>query len=261
MKNILQNKTILITGGSRGLGFAIAQEVSKSGAKVFLGSRNETTLAESAKKIANENGGEVMYHTLDVTNPESIKQWFAIAKRQYGKIDGIVVNAGGPPAGTFHTITEEQWHYAFNLTLMSAVRLVKGALPIMNDGGSIVFITSMSVKEPIDSLILSNVYRAGVTSLSKSLSRQLAPRGIRVNNIMPGRFDTERVKELDTYLSEKQGISIEAIKENYEKLIPMGRYGNPNEFANLAVFLLSNLSSYMTGAAIPVDGGMIKTVW
>jgi 3-oxoacyl-[acyl-carrier protein] reductase len=257
MTNLLQNKTILIAGSSRGLGFAIAQEVSKSGANVFLGSRNEASLAESAAKISTE----VKYHILDVTRPESIEQWFAAAKNEFGKIDGIVVNAGGPPAGTFDTITEEQWNYAFNLTLMSAVRLVKGALPLMGNGGSIVFITSVSVKEPIDTLILSNVYRAGVTSLAKSLSRHLAPRGIRVNNIMPGRFNTERVKELDTFLSEKQGVSIEAIKEGYEKIIPMGRYGNPSEFANMAVFLLSNLSSYITGATIPVDGGLIKTVW
>ncbi len=261
MNNLLENKTILVSGASRGLGYAIAHEASKQGAKVFLGSRNEMVLSQSAKQIAADTNGDVQYLALDATDSNSIANWLRAAQSTYGSIDGIIVNAGGPPAGTFDSITDEQWEYAFNLTLLSAVRLFRGAIPLMANGGSMVAITSVSVKEPIDTLILSNVYRAGVTSLAKTLSRQLAPRGIRVNTLMPGRFDTERVKELDSFLSEKQGVSVEAIKEGYQKTIPMGRYGDPSEFAKMAVFLLSNQASYITGATIPVDGGLIKTVW
>src|SRR5690554_3124200 len=199
MQPILEEKTILVAGASQGLGYAIAQASALEGANVFIGSRNEEKLKVSSMLIAKESGANVDYGVLDVTQPESIRNWVKAALDQFGRIDGLVVNAGGPPAGMFDSLSDDDWQAAFELILMGAVRLIREVLPSMRKAskGSIVTITSMSVKEPIDMLLLSNVFRSGVTSLAKSLSRDLASYNIRINNILPGRLDTERVKHLD----------------------------------------------------------------
>jgi 3-oxoacyl-[acyl-carrier protein] reductase len=263
MQPILQGKTILVSGGSQGLGFAIAEASAKEGANVFIGSRNEDKLKFSAGQLSKNTGSNVKYYQLDVTYPNSIKDWVNAALNQFGHIDGLIVNAGGPPAGSFDNFDDEQWYAAFELNLLSAVRLIREVLPTMKKAskGSIVTITSVSVKEPIDMLLLSNVFRSGVTSLAKSLSRDLASYNIRINNILPGRLDTERVKQLDGIIADNKGISVNEVRSSFHEQIPLSRYGKPEELGNLATFLLSDKASFITGTTIPVDGGMLRTVW
>ncbi|MDD2548899.1 MAG: SDR family oxidoreductase [Bacteroidales bacterium] len=263
MQPILEEKTILVAGASQGLGYAIAQASALEGANVFIGSRNEEKLKVSSMLIAKESGANVDYGVLDVTQPESIRNWVKAALDQFGRIDGLVVNAGGPPAGMFDSLSDDDWQAAFELILMGAVRLIREVLPSMRKAskGSIVTITSMSVKEPIDMLLLSNVFRSGVTSLAKSLSRDLASYNIRINNILPGRLDTERVKHLDGIVAKTKGISVNEVRSSFYEQIPLSRYGKPEELGNLAAFLLSDRASFITGTTIPVDGGMLKTVW
>jgi 3-oxoacyl-[acyl-carrier protein] reductase len=263
MNPILQGKTVLVAGSSQGLGYAAAEASAHEGANVYLGSRNEEKLSFSASQIAKSTKANVQFSVLDVTNADSIKDWVHSALQQFGTIDGLVVNAGGPPTGTFDSFTDEQWYAAFELNLMSAVRLIREVIPTMKKAskGSIVTITSVSVKEPIDMLLLSNVFRSGVTSLAKSLSRDLASYNIRINNILPGRLDTERVKHLDGVIAKNRGISVNEVRSSFQEQIPLLRYGKPEELGNLATFLLSDRASFITGTTIPVDGGMLKTVW
>ncbi|HZJ73684.1 MAG TPA: SDR family NAD(P)-dependent oxidoreductase, partial [Perlabentimonas sp.] len=231
MQPILEEKTILVAGASQGLGYAIAQASALEGANVFIGSRNEEKLKVSSMLIAKESGANVDYGVLDVTQPESIRNWVKAALDQFGRIDGLVVNAGGPPAGMFDSLSDDDWQAAFELILMGAVRLIREVLPSMRKAskGSIVTITSMSVKEPIDMLLLSNVFRSGVTSLAKSLSRDLASYNIRINNILPGRLDTERVKHLDGIVAKTKGISVNEVRSSFYEQIPLSRYGKPEE--------------------------------
>ncbi|NJN55221.1 MAG: SDR family oxidoreductase, partial [Anaerolineae bacterium] len=176
---------------------------------------------------------------------------------------GLVVNAGGPPAGNFDTFADTDWQAAFELTLLSSVRMIRAVLPAMRQrgGGSILTITSSSVKEPIDILLLSNVMRSGVVSLVKSLSRQLASDKIRVNNLVPGRIDTDRVKSLDSLTAKRLEQTAVAQKAHQESLIPWGRYGTIDEFGKAGAFLLSDAASYITGETLIVDGGAMRTVW
>lgn len=263
MQRILEGKVILVAGSSQGLGYAIADTSAREGAIVFMGSRNIEKLSLSASNLIKSTEADIQYHVLDVTQQASVKEWISSAVTLFGRIDGLVINAGGPPPGRFENLTDNHWQAAFELTLMSAVRLIRNALPHMKKAskGSILTISSVSVKEPIDMLLLSNVLRSGVTSLAKSLSRDLASYNIRINNILPGRFDTERVKQLDSKMAEEQGTSYSNARAANMEKIPLSRYGKPEELANLAAFLLSDKASYITGTTIPADGGMLKTVW
>jgi 3-oxoacyl-[acyl-carrier protein] reductase len=218
---------------------------------------------KAAGKLRKETGSNVHASVLDASNAESIQNWISEIKQTFERIDGLVVNAGGPPPGNFDDFSDKDWNIAFNLTLMSAVRMIRGVLPHMrySGEGSILTITSLSVKEPINGLLLSNVFRSGVTSLVKSLSNELAKQNIRVNNLVPGRIDTDRVKSLDKTSAEKSGISIEKIKNQNETTIPLGRYGTTEEFGKAGAFLLSPAASYITGVSLAVDGGILKTVW
>jgi 3-oxoacyl-[acyl-carrier protein] reductase len=243
----IEGKVFMVAAASKGLGFGIARELAKNGAIVCIASRTKTIHAS----------------VFDASNAESIKNWITEVETAFERIDGLVVNAGGPPPGNFDDFTDDDWQAAFNLTLMSAVRLMRGVLPVMRagGGGSILTVTSMSVKEPVNRLLLSNVLRSGVTSLVKSLSTELAAENIRVNNLLPGRIDTDRVKSLDKINAEKTGISISEIKSKNEATIPLGRYGNIDEFGKAGAFLLSPAASYITGVSLAVDGGIMKTVW
>ncbi len=259
----LHGKVAMVAASSKGLGYGIARELAREGALVSIGSRTESEIFEVADLLAEETGTEVLANVLDASDPDSIAQWLDNTTAAFGGVDMLVVNAGGPPAGKFDDFADSDWQTAFELTLMSAVRMIRAVLPSMRDtgGGSILTLTSSSVKEPIDFLLLSNVMRSGVTSLAKSLSQQLAPENIRVNNLMPGRIDTDRVQSLDALNADAKGVPVEEIKASNESGIPLGRYGTIEEFGRFGAFLLSDAASYITGQTIAVDGGLIKTVW
>jgi 3-oxoacyl-[acyl-carrier protein] reductase len=259
----LRGKVAMVAASSKGLGYGIARELAREGALVSIGARTENEVFDAADVLIEETGTEVLPNVLDASDPGSIIQWVENTTEAFGGVDLLVLNAGGPPTGTFDDFDDGDWQSAFELTLMSAVRTIRAVLPSMRQtgGGSILTITSVSVKEPIDFLLLSNVMRSGVTSLAKSLSIQLAPENIRVNNLMPGRIDTDRVQSLDAMHAEAKELHIDEIKAANELRIPMGRYGTIEEFGRLGAFLLSDAASYITGQTIAVDGGSIKTVW
>ena len=259
----LSGKVIMVAAASKGLGYGIAKAVAQEGAKVSIASRDPSAIVQSADNLADETGAEVMGCSFDATDSASILQWRDQTVARFGGVDGLVVNAGGPPTGNFDSFDDADWQAAFELTLLSSVRMIKAVLPEMRKRGqgAIVTITSSSIKEPIDVLLPSNVMRSGVVSLAKSLSQQLAPEGIRVNNLVPGRIDTDRVRSLDEIAAAKQGTTAEDIKQRGEKLIPIGRYGHADEFGKAGAFLLSDAASYITGVTLSVDGGSMKSVW
>lgn len=259
----VEGKVYLVAASSKGLGYGIARELAKNGATVCIASRTPGDIENAAENLRKETEAVIHSFVLDVSDADSIKNWILHVENAFERIDGLVVNAGGPPPGNFDDFNEDDWQAAFNLTLMSTVRMIRGVLPAMrkDGGGSILTVTSMSVKEPVNRLLLSNIFRSGVTSLVKSLANELAPENIRVNNLMPGRIDTDRVRALDKNNAEISGISAEEIKQKIESGIPLGRYGTIDEFGKAGAFLLSPAASYITGASLAVDGGIMKTVW
>ena len=259
----LRDRVYLVAAGSRGLGYAIGRQLALAGARVVLGSRNIEDVEAAARRLCEECGSVVSGASLDMSDAQSIQRWVAEAEECFGRIDGVLVNAGGPPPGGFDDFDDAAWQAAFELTLMSAVRLVREALPALrrSDAASILMLTSSSVKEPIDILLLSNVMRSGVSSLAKSLSRSLAAEGIRVNNLIPGQIYTDRIKALDAKLAETNGVDVSEQRASNESLIPLGRYGDPEEFGKAGAFLLSPAASYITGASLVVDGGTMKSLF
>ncbi len=259
----LKNKVIMVAAASKGMGYAIAWQCAMEGAKVSIASRSKKQIEIAAEKIRQETNGNVASFVFNATDKTSIEKWTSDTLEKYGQINGLLINAGGPPTGLFDHFDDKDWQTAFDLTLMSAIRMIRSVLPSMKEqgSGSILAITSSSVKEPIDILILSNVMRSGVTSLIKSLSQQLATYQIRVNNIIPGFISTDRLYELDDIAANQLGITHEQRREQIESTIPWKRYGKPEEFAKAATFLLSDAASYITGVSLSVDGGRMKTVW
>jgi 3-oxoacyl-[acyl-carrier protein] reductase len=258
----LHDNVILVAAASAGLGYGIAEAVAREGARVAICSRDAARVEAAAARLTAETGAAVFAQVADMRDPAQAAGWVATAEAHFGRIDGLVTNAGGPPVGQFDDFDDAAWDAAVQLTLMSAVRMVRAALPALRArGGSVLMLTSVSAKEPIDNLLLSNVMRAGVTSLAKSLSRTLAADGIRVNTLMPGRIATERVAMLDRATADTRGITAEEQRARQEQTIPLGRYGESAEFGRVAAFLLSEAAGYITGTTLAVDGGMIHTVW
>lgn len=258
----LKGKVAMVAGASRGLGYAVARGLAAEGAMVSIGSRNADAISAAAATIANETGAPTLAHVLDVRSAESIQTWFDATTAKCGGVDLLFVNAGGPPAGTALSFDDAAWQGAFELLVLSAVRMVRLVAPSMKQrgGGSIVVSTSAAVKEPIPNLALSNVVRSSVAALSKTLANELAADGIRVNHLLPGRIDTDRIRELDAIRGKATGTSADDVKAAHAKVIPLGRYGAPNEFGSAAVFLFSDAARYITGASLQVDGGLIKSV-
>lgn len=258
----LSNKVALVAAASRGLGRAVAEELAAEGASLIICSRRPETIERVADEIKNAAGVEVLGVAADVSNSDEVARLVQSAIERFGRIDILVTNAGGPPAGQFESFTLEQWEDATRLLLHSAVELARHVLPGMKERhwGRILNITSIAVKQPVDSLILSNSLRAAVTGFARTLANEVASFGVTVNNIMPGYTRTERVEELARMMSEKQGITPAEFVARWEKEIPMRRIGEPREFAALAAFLVSERASYITGTSIPVDGGWIKAL-
>jgi 3-oxoacyl-[acyl-carrier protein] reductase len=258
----LRNKVAMVAGASRGLGYAVARTLAAEGALVSMSSRDADSISAAAQRIQRETGGTVLAVAADVQSPGEIAHWHQITLDRFEGIDLLYTNSGGPPPGSALSFDDAAWQRAFELLLMSAVRLIRLAAPSMNmrGGGGIVLPTSSSIKEPIPNLALSNILRAAVSSLAKTLAIELAPKHIRVNQLIPGRIVTDRLRELDEATSKRLGIPVEEQKQRMESSIPLGRYGDPQEFANAAAFLLSDAASYITGATLQVDGGLLRGV-
>lgn len=258
----LANKVALVAAGSRGLGRAVAEELAAEGASLVLCARDDRVLAETAATIAEKSGAHVLAVPADVTVTDDVKHVIEAGTERFGRIDILVTNAGGPPAGTFDQLTREQWKAATRLTLFSAIELTRQVLPGMKERrwGRILNITSIAVKQPVENLMLSNSLRAGLTGFARTLANEVAAEGITVNNILPGYTRTERLDELAEMMAEKQGISSDEFRSKWEQEIPMARLGEPREFAALAAFLVSERASYITGASIQVDGGWIRSL-
>ena len=259
----LKNRVAMVAAASKGLGFGIARELAREGALLSICSRTEDDVISAAGELEKMGGTKVLPVVADVSRPRAVKRWSKATFAKFGQVDILVVNAGGPPAGEFLDFEDSHWQSAFELTLMSAVRLIRQVLPAMieRQTGSILTVTSLSVKEPIDQLLLSNVFRAGVTGLVKTLSREIASHGIRVNNLIPGRMDTERLLALDQLTAEREGLSLPDIRQREQERIPLGKYGSIEEFGRAAAFLVSPAASYITGTSLTVDGGILRTVW
>src|ERR1043166_5060727 len=258
----LKDKVALVVAGSRGLGRAVAEELAAEGASVIICARDAATLAETTATIADQTGAHVLGVPADVTDEAQIKHLVASGNERFGKIDILVTNAGGPPAGRFDQLTHEQWEQATQLTLYSAVHLAREVLPGMKarHWGRILNITSIAVKQPVDGLILSNSIRAAVTGFARTLANEVAPYGVTVNNLMPGFTRTDRVEQLNADTATREGITTAEVARRIEAQIPMRRLGEPNEFAALAAFLASEQAAYITGQSIAVDGGWIRSV-
>jgi len=258
----LQNKIALVAGASRGLGRAVAEELATEGASLIICARETKTITETANDIANATGAHVLAITGDVSVHDDVKRIVESGLARFGRIDILVTNAGGPPAGTFEDISPEQWESATRLTLYSAIDLVRAVLPGMKERrwGRILNITSIAVKQPVDNLLLSNSLRAAVTGFARTLANEVAGDGVTVNNILPGYTRTERVEELASMMAAKQRITAHEFKAKWESEIPMKRLGEPRELAALAAFLVSERASYITGTSMQVDGGWIRSL-
>ena len=258
----LKGRVAVVAAASKGLGRATATQLAAEGARVVISSREEETLAKTASEIGEQTGAETEYCVADLTKAGDIGGVISHAVERFGGVDVLVTNSGGPPAGTFDKFGDEDWQYAFDLNLMSMVRLIRAALPHMREKGEgrIVNVASSSFKQPLDNLILSNTFRTAIAGLSKSLSVELAPDGILINTLGPGRIGTDRVRQMDGARAESLGIPVEEVRQRAEAQIPLGRYGTPEEFARVAAFLASPANTYVTGQAFLVDGGMVKAL-
>lgn len=256
----LEGKIALVTGASQGLGYALALELSREGARVAINSRNLDKLQKAAHSIHAETGNEVLPFAADVTEPRAAAALIDEVVNSFGGLDLLVANAGGPPAGSFETFSDDDWEHAVNLCFLSQVRLIRAALPHLRDSeaASVLTITSMSVKQPLPNLVLSNSVRLATIGLTKSLALELGNQGIRFNSILPGWTETDRVVNLMSHRSKASGLTIEEEKQKQSKESPLGRMATPEEFAKSGVFLLSPAASYLTGVMLSVDGGMYK---
>ncbi len=259
----LRGKVAIVSASSKGLGKACALGLASEGANVVICSRNSSELEKAKAEIEEKTKNDVFAIQADVTNPQDVKNLVKKTVEKFGTVHILITNAGGPPMGYFEDFTDEDWEKAFNLNFMSAVRLIREVLPIMKSQrwGRIINITSVTVKQPIDNLILSNSIRMSVLGLTKTLALQLAQYNILINNVAPGYTLTDRVKSVIEQRAKQTGKTFDEVKLKLAKDIPLGRLAEPEEFANLVVFLASEKASYITGATIPIDGGWIKGVY
>jgi len=234
----------LVTGGSKGLGYATASALVAEGAKVVITGRSEETVAASAAELG------AVGVACDNASPETPGRLLAQARERFGRVDGLLVSVGGPPAGSVTAVADDQWREAFESVFLGAVRLAREVALALGEGGSIAFVLSSSVRVPIGALGISNGLRPGLAMVAKSMANELGPRGVRVNGLLPGRIATDRMAYLNERLTPEQRAEAMAA-------IPLGRAGDPGEFGRVAAFVLSPAASYLTGTMIPVDGGML----
>jgi 3-oxoacyl-[acyl-carrier protein] reductase len=248
----LADRVFLVTGGSRGLGRATAEVLVEEGARVVLSGRSEESLAHAVEELGAESVVQVAADNADPATPSRL---IAAALDTWGRLDGALVSVGGPTPGTMATTTDEQWTVAFESVFLGAVRLGREVSAVLPAGGSIAYVLSSSVRSPVTGLTISNGLRPGLAMVAKNLADEVGPRGIRVNGLLPGRVATDRLKELDGL-----GGEPEAARARASASIPLGRYGEPEEFGRAAAFLLSPAASYLTGVMLPVDGGLQRSL-
>lgn len=258
----LTDKVAMVGGASKGLGFAVARALAADGARVSIASRDRAAIEGAAAEIKKESGVAVVAVAADLSSADAIAAWHKATVDAFGGVDLLFTNTGGPPAGSALSFDDAAWERGFALLVLSVLRTVRLVVPSMQTrgGGAILMGTSSSVKEPIANLALSNVLRASVASLAKTLALELAPSRIRVNNLIPGRIDTDRLRQLDEINAKRAGITPAEQQEKAAAAIPLGRYGTPDEFGRMAAFLLSDAAAYITGASVQVDGGLIRGV-
>lgn len=255
----LTGKVAIVAAASKGLGKAVAMGLAREGARVTIFSRDANRIQLAANEIRQVTGAEILDLMADATRAEDLARVFDATLRQFGQLDVLVTNAGGPPAGSFETLTEADFVKAIELNLLSTLRMCKLAVPHMKErGGSIVTITSIAVKQPLDGLILSNTARTGVVGLVKSMANELGKYNIRINNVGPGPTKTDRILDLARSRAQQEDIPFDAALHDSAEGIPLGRLGEPEEFANVVVFLASPAASYVHGETIVVDGGLYR---
>jgi 3-oxoacyl-[acyl-carrier protein] reductase len=258
----IRGKVALVAASSKGLGRAVAEELAAEGAHLVMCARGKETLDKTAESIRQTTGVKVVAVVADVSNPADAARIAKAAFDELGRVDILVTNSGGPPSGPFENLTPERWDTATRLLLKSAVELTRAVLPGMKERrwGRILNVTSIAAKQPIEGLMLSNSLRAAVIGFARTLANEVAPFNVTVNNLLPGYTRTDRVQELARAAGSKAGGSNTDIISKWEKEIPMGRLGEPREFAALAAFLASERASYITGSSIAVDGGWIRSL-
>ena len=254
----LEGTKALVTGASQGLGYATARGLAQEGCNVAINSRNPQKLISAAQNIENETKSKVIAIPGDLTNANFVSELLRKTIKTLGGLDLLVTNTGGPPAGKFEAFNEDDWRQAVELSFLSHVRLIREALPYLqqSQAPSVLTITSITVKQPLPNLILSNSVRMATAGLTKSLSHELGPQGIRFNSILPGWTKTERVQNLMEYRAQLNHTDSEKEFQKQASAIPLGRMGTTEEFANAAVFLLSPAANYITGVMLQVDGGL-----
>lgn len=248
----LKDRVYIVTAASRGLGRATAQALVDDGAKVVVSSRSADSIGRAVNELGATNAAGI---AVDNADPAAPGKLIEAAKQAFGRLDGALISVGGPPAGTMLDATEDQWRGAFESVFLGGLRLATSIAAELGDGGSIAFVLSTSAKAPISGLAISNGLRPGLAMAAKNLADELGPRGIRVNGLLPGRVDTERVQELDAGSGDAA-----AARKAGTAAIPLGRYGDPKEFGAVAAFLLSPAAGYLTGVMLPVDGGASRSL-
>ncbi len=258
----LKDKVALVMAASKGLGAATARVFAEEGARVMISARNDIEVMETARRITADTGAQVIGMQSDASDAQQVAALVTAAYTRFGQLDCLVVNAGGPPPGQFADFDDMAWQNAINLTLMSAVRAARAAIPIMQaqGGGSITFIQSASIKNPIDNLLLSNSLRMGVAGMAKTLSREVAGAGIRVNLICPGMTQTARLENNAKATAARNGTTPAEELSKSGAAIPLGRIAQPDEFARACVFLASPAASFINGIALMVDGGASRAI-
>lgn len=259
----INGKIALVCAASQGLGFAVADELAAEGASLIICSRSEANVSKAADALREKHGVEVVGVAGDLSVTADVERIVNTGLEELGRIDILVTNSGGPPAGNFDSLSAESWDQATRILLTSVLDLTRLVLPGMKSRGwgRILNITSIASKQPVDNLMLSNSLRAAVTGFAKTLASEVAADGITVNNILPGYTRTERLEELIDFLAKKESLTADEIKARWVSEIPMRRLGEPKEFGSLAAFLVSDRASYITGSSIAVDGGWIKSLF
>ncbi|WP_291999271.1 SDR family oxidoreductase [Caldivirga sp.] len=258
----LRGKVTIVTASSRGIGKGIARVMLQEGARVMLFARSIDELKSTALELSRETGGDVAYVQGDLTNRDDVMRLIEETKRTMGPIDVLVYNTGPPKPGLFSELTFDDWDYAVKLLLLSAVWLSKGVVDDMvkRGWGRLIYVTSLTLRQPVGNLVLSNTVRLSLAGLVKSLASEYGPRGITVNGVMQGYVMTDRVRRLAEDEAKRSGAPIEEVLRSMAKDIPVGRYGNPEEVGYLVAFLASDKASYINGSMILIDGGLVKCV-